>query len=75
MTPSIEADRNRKLDLESLGPKWKSILVVGAIAALLAAIVFRRWLSAELAMLRSFGVFQIGGDPEPTTVDAWFAFL
>ena len=73
MRPSIETDGNH--ELESLDSKWRGILPLGAIAALLAAIVFRRWLSAEFAMLRSFGVFRTNGDAEPTTVAAWFALL
>jgi hypothetical protein len=55
--------------------KWKSLEVVAVAAALLAAIVFRRWLSAEYGMFRSLGAFHFDFNAEPATPLDWFALL
>ena len=56
-------------------PAWRTIRVIGGIAALLAALVFRRWLSAEFAMLRGIGVIRFDLNPEPSTPLQWFTLL
>lgn len=62
---------------ETIRPAFSrdTVLVIGAIAALVAAIVFRRWLSAEFIALRSLGVFSAGPTSAPTTVNEWFDLL
>lgn len=51
---------------------WRQLYLVGGVAALLAALVFRRYWSAELSLLSSLGVIDIGSDAAPTTALAWF---
>lgn len=57
------------------GSAWKSLYWVGGVAALLAAIVFRRNLSAEFSLLRMTGVFSAGPTAAPTATVDWFSLL
>ncbi|MBN2394091.1 MAG: DUF4386 family protein [Anaerolineae bacterium] len=59
---------------ETGGAAWKSLYRVGGVAALLAALVFRRSLGAEFDVSNGFGVFAM---PETLPVSApdWFAVL
>ncbi len=50
----------------TLDARWKSLCRVGAIAALIAALIFRRNLGAEATMF---------GGPAPTTAVGWFTLL
>ncbi len=61
--------------MESLNEsKWKDVIKIGAIAALVAAILFRRWLSVEVSL---FASFNISGLPTttPVTILDWFSLL
>jgi hypothetical protein len=51
------------------------VLVVAGISALLAAIAFRRWLSAEFDLLRSMGMIQLDVPTGAASPLSWFAFL
>ena len=44
---------------------WKALYIVAGVAALIAAIFFRRWLGAELSLLRSIGIFKMDSVYEP----------
>jgi hypothetical protein len=50
----------------------KGMYVLGGIAALVAALVFRRWLAAELDLIRGMGILSIS---QPLTVEDWFSLL
>ena len=50
---------------------WKSILRLGGMAALVAAILFRRWMSAELSLFSNFHLIS----KVPDTIEEWFALL
>jgi hypothetical protein len=52
----------------------KLLFKIGGVAALVAAIVFRRNLSAEFELLRSMGAFN-NIPARPETVSDWFALL
>jgi len=54
---------------------WKSSRLIGGIAALLAAFVFRRWLSAEFGMLQNLGIVHFQLQVAPSTPLEWFALL
>jgi hypothetical protein len=54
---------------------WQFSLVIGGVAALVAAVVFRRWLNAEYALLHNMGVFHGGPQSEPTAIADWFKLL
>jgi hypothetical protein len=49
--------------------------LIGGIAALLAALVFRRWLSAELGMLQALGVVHVQPLAAPSSPIEWFGLL
>jgi hypothetical protein len=53
----------------------KSLLRVGGIAALLAGLLFRRHLGAELTLMKGFGLITAGPATPPTTVTDWFTLL
>ena len=48
---------------------------VGGFAALLAGLILRRNLGAELSLLKEFGLITTGPTTPPSTVPAWFALL
>ena len=53
---------------------WKSLSRLGASAALLAIIFFRRYLSAELMAFSGFGIFDVPKEA-PVTAIEWFTLL
>lgn len=53
---------------------WKALYMAAGVAALVAAILFRRWLGAELSLLRDVGVFRVPAR-QPVTPADWFALL
>jgi hypothetical protein len=54
---------------------WKGLFRFGGIAALLAGLLFRRNLGAELSLLKGSGLISTGPTTPPTTVSAWFTLL
>ena len=54
-------------------PQWRGLCTVGGMAALVAAIVFRRWLGAELGLLTAMGLFPSA--PQTGAVVDWFNYL
>ena len=54
--------------------KWNSIYKIGGVAALIAVIFFRRYLSAELMAFNGFGVFDVPKEA-PVTAIEWFTLL
>ncbi len=61
--------------LEKMERGWKCLLLIGGVAALLAAIIFRRWLGAEYELLANMGLFRSGPRAPPGDVSDWFALL
>jgi hypothetical protein len=53
----------------------KGFLRIGGVAALLAGLLFRRNLGAELSLLKGFGLITAGPTTPPTTVPEWFLLL
>ncbi len=54
---------------------WRRLQMIGGIAALTAAVVFRRWLSAELDMLQGFGIIHFESPSTPGVPLEWFTLL
>lgn len=54
---------------------WTGLFRVGGAAALIAGLVFRRNLGAELMLLRGVGIINIGPTTPPDTVMDWFGLL
>jgi hypothetical protein len=53
---------------------WKAHYITGGVAALLAVLVFRRFLAVELMTFNGFGIFDVP-PREPATALEWFALL
>jgi hypothetical protein len=63
--------------MESTGvdPRWKGLFRVGGVAALVAAILFRRNFGAEIALLRTIGILHLDYTTQPGTIMEWFTLL
>jgi hypothetical protein len=62
-------------DSSAVGSANKYIYKVGAIAAFMAAVLFRRNMDAEYLLLRGVGIIHTGPAIAPSTVADWFALL
>ena len=62
----------RITEIEDL--RWKGLYIIGGIAALIAVVVFRRFLAVELMAFNGFGIFDVP-PTEPTTALGWFTLL
>lgn len=56
-------------------PDWRLLYRIGAVAALVAAIVFRRNLAAELSLLTSLGIVCFAPAVPPVDAAEWFTLL
>ena len=54
---------------------WKGLFKIGGAAALIAALIFRRNLGAEVMLLSSTGITNGGLTTAPTNVADWFTLL
>ena len=54
---------------------WNGLFKVGGTGALIAAVVFRRNLDAEVMLLHTVGVINAGSTAAPGTVVDWFMLL
>lgn len=54
---------------------YKNLYKAGGAAALIAALVFRRNLDAEIMLLSAAGVIRTGPSASPSTVKGWFTLL
>ena len=61
--------------IEKADHGWRSLLLIGGVAALVAAIVFRRWLGSEYSLLAGMGLFSSGPKAPPSSISDWFALL
>jgi hypothetical protein len=59
---------NQISDSRAAGSANKCLYKVGAIAALMAAVLFRRNMDAEYMLLRGVGILQSGPTIAPSTV-------
>jgi hypothetical protein len=60
---------------ETANSDYRDLYKVGAVAAFIAALIFRRNLDAEWILLRGIGFFNIGPSTPPSTVIDWFTLL
>jgi hypothetical protein len=58
---------NQVMDATRVDPSWRSLYRVGGLAALTAALLFRRNLAAEISLF--------GAQEQPSTVAGWFTLL
>jgi hypothetical protein len=66
---------NQISDSRAVGCANKCLYKVGAIAAFMAAVLFRRNMDAEYLLLRGVGIIHTGPTITPSTVIDWFALL
>ena len=57
------------------GSSKRAVYVLGGVACLVAAIVFRRWLNAEYLLLHGAGVLRFGPETQPATAAQWLELL
>ena len=70
-----QLERNRDSDPNTADPRWNSLYKLSGAAALIAVLIFRRWLGEEFLLLRSLGIFRSGPQTLPTSVLDWFSLL
>jgi hypothetical protein len=66
---------NQISDSRAAGAASKYLYKVGAIAAFMAAVLFRRNMDAEYLLLRGVGIIHTGPTIAPSMVVDWFALL
>lgn len=71
MSPAIDQVEPSK----TADSSWRGLYRIGGVAALLAAIVFRRNWAAEYSLLRNTGVISSGPTESPISAIDWFALL
>ena len=64
------ANNTEKLNL---GEVW--LYRIGCVAAVVAVVVFRRWLSSEFLLMRAIGIFRSGPNAPPSSAAGWFTLL
>jgi hypothetical protein len=71
--PQLEP--NRDSDPNTADPRWNSLYKLSGAAALIAVLIFRRWLGEEFLLLRSLGIIHVGPRALPSSVIDWFTLL
>lgn len=66
---------DRVTNAKSADLAYWGLYKIGAAAALIAAVIFRRNLDAEFMLLRGFGVINVGPSASPSTIIDWFLLL
>jgi len=66
---------NTKIRNGNLGIEYQGIYKAGAVAAFIAALLFRRNLDAEWLLLRESGIVKVGLSAPPYTPSGWFELL
>lgn len=65
----------RNFHTDPLDASMNGLLKLGGAAALIAALIFRRWLGAEYMLFRGIGIIRVGPTTEPTSAIEWFNLL
>ena len=63
---------DRIVDSEAADPRWRGLYIAGGVAAIIAAVVFRRHFGVEVTLLMEMGL--LGLEPPISVVD-WFVLL
>ena len=66
---------NRASDPDTANCRWKSLYNVSGVAAMIAALVFRRWLGADFLLMRAIGIIRSGPRAMPNSAIDWFTLL
>ncbi len=70
-----EENKEETEPLETQDRGWKALLLIGGVAAMTAAILFRRWLGSELVLLTDTGLVRLGASAHPVTASDWLTLL
>lgn len=65
---------DRVVESEIADPSWKSLYIIGAAAAVIAVLFFRRNFGTEMVAFRGFGIFDVPA-VHPSNAAGWFALL
>jgi len=66
---------DRSVALQAAEPPWKTLYIVGAVAALVAVTLFRRNLSVEVMQFRGFGIIRGVPATWPSSAIEWYTLL
>jgi hypothetical protein len=66
---------DRSVALQAAEPDWKTLYIVGAVAALVAVTLFRRNLSVEVMQFKGFGIIRGVPATWPSSAIEWFSLL
>jgi len=66
---------NQGSDPDSADSRWKSLYKLSGAAALIAILIFRRWLGADFLLLRAIGIIRSGPRTIPNSPIDWFTLL
>lgn len=66
---------NQAASAESTDAAWKGLYRVGGAAALIAALVFRRNIGAEVMLLKMLGGIDLGPATTPSSAIEWLTLL
>ncbi|MGA8878450.1 MAG: hypothetical protein WB555_23115 [Candidatus Korobacteraceae bacterium] len=70
-----QPELNRGGDPDTTDTCWNSLYKVTAVAAVIAALIFRRWLAADFLLFRAIGLIRSGPTRMPTSALDWFTLL
>jgi len=65
----------RSVALQAAEPEWKTLYIVGAVAALVAVTLFRRNLSVEVMQFKGFGIIRGVPATWPSSAIEWYTLL
>ena len=66
---------DRSVALQAAEPDWKTLYIVGAVAALVAVTLFRRNLSVEMMQFKGFGIIRGVPATWPSSTIEWYRLL
>ncbi len=66
---------NQVKQTETSSSAWKSLYRISAVAAVVAALLFRRNMAEEFLLFRGMGILRTGPTALPATVIDWFTLL
>jgi hypothetical protein len=70
-----QLELNQVRNSDAAASHWNGLYKVGSAAALVAVLIFRRWLGVEFLLFRRIGIIRVGPRAMPNTVLDWFMLL
>jgi hypothetical protein len=66
---------NQVSDPDGADSRWKALYKISGAAALIAVLIFRRWLGADFLLMRAIGIIHSGPRAMPNSAIDWFTLL